>query len=69
MRYYIIAPHIPEGYRENGNVFTSATTCDGYRVCAVASVTEFPGLFLGETLTLVDLDCSDFPAPPATGLA
>jgi hypothetical protein len=53
------------GHREGENVFNATLTADGRHVCASNAITEFPLLFDGVTVTIVELELADFPPPAA----
>lgn len=66
--YAVIPPDFAQanqGHREGENVFASALTLDGRHVCASNAITEFPLLFDGVTVTIVELEPADFPVPVA----
>ncbi|RPD50066.1 hypothetical protein DNI29_04515 [Hymenobacter sediminis] len=63
--FLVIAASLAEsanGTVRNTNTFRSLQTLDGRYVCAHNSLIEFPDLFKGRRVTLVELEETDFPA-------
>ena len=65
MRYFLIisAAFAQDyvGYTVGNNTFASLKTTDGRTVCAHTSLLEFPEIFAGRRMTLVELEPGDFP--------